>query len=114
MVIIEMCSEKTKGGRNMNSNFLTTLLPWILVFVVFYLLLILPEQKKQKKFKAMVDSLKAGDEILTRGGIFGKIVNLQDDYMVIESGAEKTRLKVTRSAVSSVIKSQVSETTEAK
>lgn len=93
------------------SSFLQTFLPWILVFVVFYLLLILPEQRKQKKFRSMVDALKVGDEILTRGGIFGRIVNLQDDYMVIESGAEKTRLKITRSAVSSVIKT---ETTEAK
>lgn len=93
------------------SSFLSTFLPWILVFVVFYLLLILPEQRKQKKFRSMVDALKVGDEILTRGGIFGRIVNLQDDYMVIESGAEKTRLKITRSAVSSVIKT---ETTEAK
>lgn len=83
-------------------TFLQTLLPWILVFAVFYLLLILPEQRKQKKFKAMVSALKIGDEIVTRGGIFGKIVNIQDDYMIIESGAEKTRLKITRSAVSSV------------
>lgn len=81
---------------------LTALIPWIAVLAVFYLLIIMPEQKKQKKFKSMVDSLKVGDEIITRGGIYGKVVNLKDDYMIIESGAEKTKLKITRSSVSSV------------
>lgn len=84
----------------------TSLLPWVAVLVVFYLLLILPEQKKQKKFKAMVESLNAGDEILTRSGIFGKIVNISDEYMIIESGAEKTRLKMTKVAVAQVVNSK--------
>lgn len=91
------------------STFLTSFLPWILVFAVFYLLLILPEQRKSKKFKAMVDALKIGDEVVTRGGIFGKVVNLQDDFMIIESGAEKTRLKVKRSAVGSVVSNETEE-----
>lgn len=92
---------------------LSMILPWIILIVVFYLLLFLPEQKKQKKFKAMINSLGLGDEIVTRGGIYGKIVNMKDDYMVIESGAEKTRLKMTKSAVSSVV-SQSGEEKEAK
>jgi preprotein translocase subunit YajC len=84
-------------------QYLLSLIPWVAVLVVFYLLLILPEQRKQKKFKALVDSLKVGDEVLTRSGIYGKLVNLKDDYMIIESGAEKTRIKMSRSAVSSVV-----------
>jgi preprotein translocase subunit YajC len=96
---------------------LTNLLPWVAVLVVFYLLLILPERRKQKKFNAMVDSLKVGDEILTRSGIYGKIVNIKDDYMVVESGAEKTRLKMARFAVASIVNSkdikEVKETSEA-
>jgi len=85
---------------------LASLLPWIAVLVVFYLLLILPEQKKQKKFKAMVNSLSVGDEILTRSGIYGKIVNIKDDYMIVESGAEKTRLKMAKVAVATVMNSK--------
>ncbi|HBM81968.1 MAG: preprotein translocase subunit YajC [Clostridiales bacterium] len=85
---------------------LQLLVPWLLVLVVFYLFLILPEQRKQKKFKAMVNELKVGDEILTRGGIHGKIVNIKDEYMVIESGAEKTRIKMLKSALSSVLSSK--------
>lgn len=93
----------------MTNQFLSQIIPWIVLIVVFYLLLFLPEQKKNKKFKAMVNSLKVGDEILTRGGISGKIVNLKEDYMVIESGAEKTRIKLLRNAVSSVVNSKEEE-----
>lgn len=85
---------------------LQALVPWLAVLVVFYLLLIMPEQKKQKKFKAMVEALKVGDEIITRGGIYGKIVNLQEAYLIIESGAEKTRLKITKTAVGSLVNSE--------
>lgn len=85
---------------------LTGLLPWVAVLAVFYLLLIMPEQRKQKKFKAMVEALKVGDEVLTRGGIFGKIANLKEDYIIIESGAEKTKLKMTKSSVSSIVNSK--------
>lgn len=85
---------------------LSGLLPWVAVLVVFYLMLILPEQKKQKKFKAMLESLNTGDEIMTKGGIYGKIANIKDDYMIIESGAEKTKLKIAKVAVATVINSR--------
>jgi preprotein translocase subunit YajC len=88
---------------------LTQFLPMIAVLVVFYLLLILPEQRRQKKFKAMLGSLNVGDEIMTKGGIYGKITNIKDDYMVIESGAERTKLKIARAAVASVVTSKEEE-----
>jgi preprotein translocase subunit YajC len=86
-------------------SLLTALIPWVAVLAVFYLLLILPERKKQKKFKAMVDALKVGDEIITRGGICGRIANIKDEFVVIESGAEKTKIKITKSAVGSLANS---------
>jgi preprotein translocase, YajC subunit len=90
-------------------QFLLSLIPWVGVFVVFYLLLILPEQRKQKKFRGEVDALKIGDEIVTRSGIVGKIVNIKDEYMVIESGAEKTRFKMTKSSYGSHISQEAEE-----
>jgi preprotein translocase subunit YajC len=93
---------------------LQSLLPWVVVLVIFYLLLILPEQRKNKKFKAMLESLKSGDEILTKGGIYGKIVNIKDEYMIIESGAEKTRIKISRGAVGSVISTKEAKEEETK
>ena len=60
----------------MNQTTVQMLIFWVVIIVVFYLLLFLPEKKKQKKFDKMVHDLKVGDEIITRGGIYGRISNL--------------------------------------
>jgi len=74
-------------------------MPLILIFVIFYFLLILPQQKKQKKQQAMIDSLKSGDEILTLGGLFGKIVEVKAEAFILEI-ASGTKVKISRAAVS--------------
>ena len=63
----------------------TMVLPFILMFGVFYFLLILPEKKRKKKYDAMIDELKVNDKIITRGGIIGRIVKLKDDSVIIET-----------------------------
>jgi len=83
---------------------------WVVLLAVFYFLLIMPERRRQKKYNAIVDALSVGDEILTKGGIYGKIVNIKDDYMVIESGEAKTRIKMAKTALATVIKSVEEET----
>ncbi len=80
-------------------NALLGFMPLILIFVIFYFLLILPQQKKQKKQQAMIDSLKPGDEIVTLGGIFGKITDVKAETFTIEI-ANNTRVKISRAAVS--------------
>jgi preprotein translocase subunit YajC len=74
-------------------------MPLILIFVIFYFLLILPQQRKQKKQQAMIDGLKSGDEIVTLGGLFGKIVEVKADAFVLEI-ARGTQVKISRAAVS--------------
>ena len=74
-------------------------MPLILIFVIFYFLLILPQQRKQKKQQAMIDALKPGDEIVTLGGLFGKIVEVKAETFVLEI-ANNTRVKISRAAVS--------------
>ncbi|MFH2067889.1 MAG: preprotein translocase subunit YajC [Candidatus Omnitrophota bacterium] len=74
-------------------------MPLILIFVIFYFLLILPQQRKQKKQQAMIDSLKPGDEIVTLGGLFGKIVDVKAETFVLEI-ASNTRVKISRAAIS--------------
>ena len=77
------------------------LLPMILVFGVFYLLLIRPQQRKQKQLQATIAELKAGDKVVTTGGIVGKITEVRDTSFLIRS-AEKTILEIARSAVAGV------------
>ncbi|WP_026893967.1 preprotein translocase subunit YajC [Clostridiisalibacter paucivorans] len=70
--------------------------------VLFYFLLIRPQQKKDKKIREMRSNLKVGDEIVTIGGIKGKIINLKDEALTIEVGADKTKLTVARWAIGNI------------
>ena len=77
------------------------LLPMILIFGVFYLLLIRPQQKKQRALQATVAELKAGDRVVTTGGVIGTIVTVRDTSFLIRS-AEKSILEIARTAVAGV------------
>lgn len=79
-------------------NVLVNFFPFILIFVVFYFLLILPQQKRAKKRKAMLEALKKGDKVVTNGGIFGTITNLNKDTVTLQVG-ESMRIKLLRSAI---------------
>ena len=74
-------------------------LPLIIIFVIFYFLLILPQQRKQKKHQNMIDNLKPGDEIVTLGGVYGKIVEAKAETFIVEN-APQTKVKITRNAIS--------------
>ena len=76
--------------------------PMILIFVVFYFLLIRPENKRKKQAQAMRDSLKKGDMITTIGGIVGKIVMVNPNTIVIETSDDRVRMELTKWAVSQV------------
>ena len=66
---------------------------WIVAtFAIFYLLLIRPQQKREKKERIMRNSLEAGDHIVTIGGIVGKIISVKEDEIVIQTGADRTKL----------------------
>ena len=77
------------------------LLPMLLIFGVFYLLLIRPQQKKQRELQAAVAELKAGDKVITTGGIVGVITAVRETSFLIRS-AEKTILEIARSAIAGV------------
>ena len=80
---------------------LTSLFPFVLIFVIFYFLLIAPMRKKQKKAQEMLSKLKKGDEVITGGGIFGRITALDDERgFVILQISDNTKIKVLRSAIS--------------
>ena len=72
----------------------------VLMLGVFYFLMIRPENKKKKQIEEMRSNLKVGDEITTIGGIIGTIVNIKDDNIVIEVGADRVRLEFSKWAVS--------------
>ena len=78
------------------------LLPMVLVFGVFYLLLIRPQQKRAKETRAMLDALQKGDEVITAGGIVGRIAKLNDQYATVEI-APNVEINVQRAAISQLL-----------
>jgi preprotein translocase subunit YajC len=76
----------------------TLFLPLILIMVIFYFLMILPAQRRQKKTAEMLNNLKTGDKVITNGGIYGTIVGLESDSVLLRV-AEQVKIKVSRSAI---------------
>jgi len=81
-----------------------SLIPIVLMFVIFYFLLIRPQQKKAKEHQKMISQLKKGDRIVTSGGLHGRITGVSDTTMTVEI-ADKVRVKVARGNVSQVLQS---------
>jgi len=86
------------GGQGSSGNPLVSLLPILAMVAIIYFLLIRPQQKEQGRHRQMVDSLRQGDEIVTAGGVFGKITSIQDDKLKLKVD-DKTTLTIERSKV---------------
>ena len=78
------------------------MMPLILIFVIMYLLLIRPQQKKAKQHTEMVNRLKAGDEVITNGGICGTIAAVEDKAVVVEI-ADNVKVKFARTAIAKIV-----------
>ena len=76
--------------------------PLIFIFAIFYFLLIMPQQKKQKKWQQMLSELKNGDKVVTSGGLRGTIISLKDDYVQLRVPPDNLRIEVSRASVVSV------------
>lgn len=85
-------------GSAGQANPLITFLPLILVFVVFYFFMIRPQMKKQKEMNNYRSSLKKGDKVVTTGGIYGKVWEVKDNYVMIEVGGD-VKLKMDKNAL---------------
>ena len=84
---------------NMLLTLATTILPIALMVVIFYFLLIRPEKKRSKKMKEMLDNLQVADEVVTTGGIIGRVLSVKEDTVLIETGSDRTRLRVLKSCI---------------
>ena len=84
-------------------SMLASFIPLILIFLIFYFLLIRPQQKKQKEHKILLDSIQRGDEILSSGGILGKVIKVDNDKLTVEI-SKGVHVTIIRSTVADVIK----------
>lgn len=93
---------------------LVQLLPFVLIFGIFYFLLILPQQRQRRKLQDMLASLKTGDRVLTSGGVYGTIVGFKDARVVQLQVTSQVKLEVARSAITGLQSAEGEASSEAK
>ncbi|HEX9444563.1 MAG TPA: preprotein translocase subunit YajC [Candidatus Binatia bacterium] len=101
------------AGSPAGPSALISFAPLVLVFVVFYMLLIRPQQKKAKEHQAMLGQLKKNDEVMTSGGIYGKVVALTDTVATLEV-APNVRIRIHRPQISEIFRGDKAATKESK
>lgn len=94
------------------SNIAMSVLPFVAIVALMYFMMIRPQQKQQKKLQEMRDALKIGDQIITIGGIKGKILKVTDDSVILETSNAKTRMEFVKQAISTVVNKTEVETSE--
>lgn len=87
-------AQSVAGG----GDFVQLLLPLIVVFAIIYFMIIRPQQKRQREHRSMLDSLRRGDEVITQGGLIGKIVKVSDDQVDLDI-AENTRVSIVKTMI---------------
>ena len=92
---------KTEGTQ---SSMLVSFLPFIILIAAFYFILIKPQKKKEKETRNMLNSLAVGDEIVTIGGVHGKVVKVKEETVTIETGSDRVKIVFERGAVSRITK----------
>ncbi len=97
-------ADLTAAGISPEGNIMTTIAPFIFIFIIFYFLLIRPQQRKMKLHQAMIANIRRGDKVITAGGILGKVakVNQADGTLDVEI-ADDITIQVVASTISSVI-----------
>ncbi len=101
-LLIASAMAQEAGAPAANGSGLAGLLPLVILFVIFYFLLIRPQQKRLKEHKQMVDALAKGDEVVTSGGLIGRITDISEEYLTIEI-ANNVEIKVQRMAVNALL-----------
>lgn len=82
---------------------LVAMLPFVIICLIFYFLLIRPQQKKEKEHQGMLKALKKGDNVLTTGGMYGTIMEVFGDYLIIRIAPSEVKIKISRNAIAGLL-----------
>jgi preprotein translocase subunit YajC len=99
---MSMIQAAPAGQANSTVGLLMGIAPWLLIFVIFYILMIRPQQRRVKEHQAAINAVKKGDEVITGGGIRGKITKVSDDEAEVEI-AQGVKIRVIKSTISNVL-----------
>ncbi len=90
------------GAAPQQPSMISALIPFVIIFVIFYFLIIMPSRKKQKQHQELIGSLKGGERIVTAGGIFGTVTRVMDDRIEVEID-KNTKIQITKTSISTVV-----------
>ena len=90
------------------SAMLVSLLPLVAMFAIMYFLIMRPEKKRKEAYRLMLSQLAVNDEVITKGGIVGKIIRLDDENMVLETGPDRVRVRMMKDAIFTKVNKDVS------
>jgi len=100
--ILPTATASAAANPNSGSAILVGILPWLLIFLIFYMLLIRPQQKRAREHAAAIAAVKKGDEVITGGGIRGRVTKVTDDEAEVEI-AQGVRIRVVKATISQVL-----------
>jgi preprotein translocase subunit YajC len=95
-------NEAAGGAATGAMGGMSTIIMLVVIFVAMYFIVIRPQKKQEKEKAQMLNNLQVGDEITTIGGIIGKVISIKEETCMIETGKDKTRIRILKSAVSRV------------
>ncbi len=93
------CGTAPAGAEMSTGSLLATMLPFLIILLVMYVMMVIPENKRKKKAQEMRDSIEVGDKITTIGGMIGKVVHVTSDRITFETGEDRVRIEVYKTAV---------------
>ncbi len=102
--LIKIAAQSTAGATGSQTaadpgSMLMMIIPLVAMIAIFYFLIIRPEKKRSKKMKEMLDNLEVADEVVTTGGIIGRVLSVKEDTVLIETGSDRTKIRVLKSSI---------------
>lgn len=95
-LVVATTSTGTEGGLG---SILSLLIPIVAMIAIFYFLILRPEKKRTKQMNDMLDNLQVADEVVTTGGIIGRVVSIKEDTVLIETGSDRTKIRILKSSI---------------
>ena len=80
-------------------SIVTMILPLVLMIAIFYFLILRPEKKRNKEMQQMLNNIQVADEVVTNGGIIGRVLSVKEDTVLIETGSDRTKIRILKSAI---------------
>ncbi len=99
LAIISSAASGTTNAAGGVGSMLTMLIPLALIILFFWLFIIRPEKKRNKEMQDMLNNIQVADEVITNGGIIGRVLSVKEDTVLIETGSDRTKIRVLKSAI---------------